>query len=108
MASLPAMTKTQSGVCCWTLQANQTMNDKNSLLAVRAWVKERSVFIELADGRQVNFPASRFPRLATASDQQLAEVSLRLNGGALRWETLDEDITVAGIVAGKFPRPHPE
>lgn len=78
------------------------MNDKNSPLAVRAWANERQVFIELLDGRQFHFSSSQFPRLAAASDLQLAQVSLRLRGAALRWEELDEDITVRGIVAGQF------
>jgi hypothetical protein len=33
-------------------------------------------------------------------------VTLRLNGYALRWEDLDEDITVSGIVAGRFELPY--
>ena len=32
-------------------------------------------------------------------------ISLRLNGFALRWENLDEDITVPGVVAGNFQLP---
>jgi len=35
----------------------------------------------------------------------LKDVSLRLDGFALRWDTLDEDITVPGVVAGKFQLP---
>jgi len=43
--------------------------------------------------------------LKRASDQELAEVKLCLNGYALRWENLDEDITVAGVIAGNFQLP---
>lgn len=75
------------------------MNDKNCLVAVSAWVSERWVIVELANGSQVKFPASRFPRLAAASDGQLAQVKLRNQGAALRWEEIDEDLTVLGIVA---------
>jgi len=35
----------------------------------------------------------------------LQEVTLRLNGYALRWESIDEDITVPGILAGHFQLP---
>ncbi len=38
----------------------------------------------------------------SASDEQLKQVIVRLNGYALRWEEIDEDITVPGIVAGNF------
>lgn len=73
--------------------------------AVRAWVEKRMVFVELTDGRVVGFPAERFRILAKATDEQLQEVTVRLNGYALRWESLDEDITVPGIMAGHFQLP---
>ena len=57
------------------------------------------------DGRIIGFPADRFRILKNATDEQLKEVKLRLNGYALRWESLDEDITVPGIVAGRFQLP---
>ena len=71
-------------------------------LASRVWVDRRTVFVELTDGRQLGFPADRFARLAKATNEQLQKVSLRLNGAALRWDDLDEDITVKGVVAGRF------
>ncbi|MEK6623007.1 MAG: DUF2442 domain-containing protein [Planctomycetota bacterium] len=73
--------------------------------AIRVWVEGRIVFVELTDRRIVGFPADRFEILKNATDEQLKEVALRLNGYALRWETLDEDITVPGIVAGNFQLP---
>lgn len=77
-------------------------------LAISAWVEGRMVFIELTDGRIIGFPADRFKLLKNASEKDLAEVELRLNGYALRWEKLDEDLTVAGIVAGNFQLPLPD
>jgi len=71
--------------------------------AIRAWVEKRMVYVELTDGRIVGFPAERFPLLKKASQEQLQTVSLRMNGTALRWEELDEDISVSGIVYGHFP-----
>ncbi len=75
--------------------------------AVGAWVLNRMVFIELTDGRQIGFPAARFRLLAGASDAALSRVELCLNGAALRWEALDEDITVRGVVEGRFQLPLP-
>ena len=73
--------------------------------ALRVWVEGRMVFLELTDGRVIGFPANRFARLRDASMEQLQKVTLELNGYALRWEELDEDITVPGIVAGRFQLP---
>lgn len=73
--------------------------------ALRVWVDGRMVFLELTDGRIVGFPANRFKRLRDASAEQLGKVTLELDGYALRWEELDEDITVPGVVAGRFQLP---
>ena len=73
--------------------------------AVRAWAEKRTIYVELTDGRTVGFPADRFRILKDASDKELKEVKLRLNGYALGWEKLDEDITVPGVVAGNSQLP---
>ena len=73
--------------------------------ATRAWTEGRTIHIELHDGRFVGFPADRFSRLAAATEDQLKEVTVEVNGLALRWETLDEDLTVPGILAGRFELP---
>jgi hypothetical protein len=75
--------------------------------AIRAWAENRMVYVELTDGKIVGFPAVRFTRLKAATDQQLSHVTVELNGRALRWEEIDEDITVPGIVAGRFQLPLP-
>jgi hypothetical protein len=80
-------------------------NDVGDPRAVRAWVEKRMVFFELHDERVVGFPAAGFKRLAAATDEQLAKVELRVNGKAMRWEEVDEDITVRGIVAGRVHGP---
>ncbi|NTW55118.1 MAG: DUF2442 domain-containing protein [Chlorobaculum sp.] len=63
------------------------------------------IFPELADGRIIGFPADRFRILKAASDDELKKVTVEVNGFALRWEELDEDLTVEGIVAGRFQLP---
>jgi len=74
-------------------------------VAIRAWSEGRMIFIELSDQRIVGFPGDRFFRLRQATDAQLAEVRLEVGGTALRWESLDEDISVEGAVAGRFQLP---
>ena len=74
-------------------------------IALNAWSLGRTIFIELTDGRTISFPADRFKILSKASEDELKEVEIRLNGFALRWENLDEDITVKGIVVGNFQLP---
>jgi hypothetical protein len=76
--------------------------------ALRALAEGRVIFLELTDGRIIGFPADRFKLLRAASDDELKQVPLELNGYALRREELDEDITVSGLVAGHFQLPLPE
>lgn len=75
--------------------------------ATRVWIEGRLVFLELTDGRVVGFPADRFRILSRATEEQLRGVSLELDGAALRWDELDEDLTVLGVVAGRFQLPPP-
>lgn len=77
-------------------------------VAIKTWSQGRIIFVELTDGRTISFPADRFKILSKATVDQLKEVSLRLNGQALRWENLDEDLTIRGIIAGNFQLPLPD
>src|SRR2546425_739390 len=71
--------------------------------AVRCWIEDRRVCLELADQRVVSFPVAKYPLLASASQTNLEKLQLRLQGRALRWEELDEDIWVDDAVHGRFP-----
>ncbi len=84
-----------------------TIKTKNETeyIAIRSWVEKRMIFIELTDGRIIGFPADRFKILKKATDKELTEVKLAVNGYALRWDSLDEDLTVTGIVEGRFQLP---
>jgi len=83
------------------------MDVEREAVATRVWVEGRMVFLELTDGRQIGFPADRYKLLSRATDDDLKRVTLRLNGQALRWDDLDEDLTVQGIVEGRFQLPLP-
>ncbi len=82
------------------------MDDKaaTSVAAVRCWIEGRRVWLEMTDQRIVSFPVTKYPRLATAASAELGEVKLRVQGRALRWEKLDEDIWVEDVMLGLFPR----
>ena len=77
-------------------------------IATRTWVVGRMVYVALTDGREVGFPADRFLLLRDASDDALRHVTLQDQGRALRWPALDEDLTVQGIVLGRFQLPLPD
>jgi hypothetical protein len=60
---------------------------------------EDTLWVSLSDGRTIAAPLTWFPRLLEATPEQRAQVELSKNG--LHWELLDEDISVAGLLAGQ-------
>lgn len=59
---------------------------------------EDSMWVGLADGRTISVPLAWFPRLLDATPEQRLQVQLSRAG--LHWDALDEDISVAGLLAG--------
>jgi hypothetical protein len=57
-----------------------------------------SMWVDLSDGRVIAVPLAWFPRLLRASPEQRQKVEFSRSG--LHWEMLDEDISVAGLLAG--------
>jgi hypothetical protein len=55
------------------------------------------MWVELSDGRTLGIPLGRFPRLLLASRAQRERVELTCLG--LRWDEIDENISVAGLLA---------
>lgn len=70
--------------------------------AARIWTAGRTICVELMDGRTIGFPAGEYRRLRDASDDLLAKVSIEPRGRALRWEELDEGLSIDGILAGRW------
>lgn len=65
----------------------------------RVWFDEHRIFVELADERQLGVPLAWFPRLLQATQAQREAVWL--SPGGLHWDEIDEDISVAGLIAGR-------
>ena len=59
---------------------------------------DNSMWVELADGRAIAVPLAWFPRLLHATAEQREKVELSPHG--LHWEGLEEDVSVAGLLAG--------
>lgn len=57
------------------------------------------MWVDLADGRTIGVPLAWFPRLLNASSTQRETVELSRIG--LHWDEIDEDISIAGLLAGR-------
>jgi hypothetical protein len=81
-----------------TLALNETPH------AVAVSFSERCLVVGLDDGRSMSVPLSWFPRLDNAKDSQLEDWQLLGVGEGIHWPQLDEDISVAGLLAGNRAR----
>jgi hypothetical protein len=69
-----------------------------SVSATRVRFDADSMWVDLSDGRTLGVPLAWFPRLLRSSPEQREQV--RISSRGLHWEGLDEDISVAGLLAG--------
>jgi hypothetical protein len=60
---------------------------------------ERTMWVDLSDGRTLGVPLAWFPRLLRATLAQREAVELSRLG--LHWDELDEDISIASLLAGR-------
>lgn len=70
--------------------------------ANKVWIDHEWVCISLEDERQVRFPIHKNKKLASATLQELEQVELICEGTGLHWKSLDEDLSVVGIMEGRF------
>ncbi len=59
---------------------------------------DNSMWVEMSDGRTLGVPYAWFPRLLNATPKQREAVEIGRFG--LHWDDIDEDISIAGLLAG--------
>jgi hypothetical protein len=65
---------------------------------------DSSMWVELSDGRTIGVPLAWFPRLMHADRDQLEACEISQRG--LHWDELDEDVSIAGLLAGRGDMTH--
>lgn len=70
-------------------------------LAVGVTFQTDAFCVALADGRELTIPLAWFPRLLHATPAQLERWELIGRGQGIHWPDVDEDISVAGLLAGR-------
>ena len=64
-------------------------------------VSKESLTIDLVDGRTIIVPLSWYPRLWHGTARERNKFEVIGNGTLIHWPDLDEDLSVAGILAGR-------
>lgn len=67
--------------------------------AVDVHCSDDVLHVRLADGRELSVPLEWLPRLRNASPGARAEYRLVGGGVGIHWPQLDEDLSVAGLLA---------
>ena len=73
------------------------MSNSPEPLAVR--FDENMFWVDLEDGRTIGVPLAWFPRLFHATPSQRLDFFLSRSG--IHWDEIDEDISIAGLIAGR-------
>ena len=64
-------------------------------------VSEEALSVELSDGRTLAVPTGWYPRLAYATDEERGNWTVVDGGHGIHWPGLDEDVSLAGLLAGR-------
>ena len=75
--------------------------------ATKAWYENDKICILLSDKREIRFPIEMNKKLREASPVQIQNIEIICNGAGLHWPDLDEDLSITGIIEGRFgPAPN--
>jgi hypothetical protein len=69
--------------------------------AIAVQVTDDGLTVELGDGRTISVPIAWYPRLLHATKKEKADWEFIGSGEGIHWESLDEDISVEGLLAGR-------
>ncbi len=69
-------------------------------LASAVELTEDALQVFLSDGRVLSVPLLWFPSLSAATPEQRADVEIGGGGISLHWPEIDEDLSVANLMAG--------
>src|SRR5262245_41457889 len=69
--------------------------------AEQVLLTEDTLSVELSDGRTISAPLAWYPRLLHGTARERRNWRLIGRGQGIHWESLDEDISVEGLLAGR-------
>jgi hypothetical protein len=70
--------------------------------AKNAWYDNGMICILLSDEKEIRFPVYLNEKLRNATPEQAGNIEIICGGTGLHWGDLDEDLSVVGILEGRF------
>ncbi len=92
----------------WSSGINSLAVEIQEARARRVEVNEEILTLELLDGRMISVPLAWYPRLWYGTPEEWARFEIIGDGTIIHWPDLDEDLSVAGILAGRRSGETPE
>ena len=87
------------------MSASRRRGSNSSIRPTSVRFDADTFWVALSDGRVLGVPLAWFPRLLHATPAQRA--ACRISSRGLHWDKLDEDIAIAGLLAGLGDQTHP-
>lgn len=78
-----------------------SMSDLRGARAVDVKVTQDELTVQLEDGRTLAVPLVWYPRLLHASKEERSRWRLIGHGVGIHWPSVDEDISIEGLLAGR-------
>ena len=68
----------------------------------KAWYENEMICMILSDKKEILFPVYLNEKLRNAKHSQVSNIEIICGGTGLHWPDLDEDLSIAGIIEGRF------
>ncbi len=79
---------------------NSSVGELQEARALQLAVSNEALTVDLVDGRTIIVPLAWYPRLWHATPAERNCFEIFGDGAFIHWPDLDEDLTVAGLLAG--------
>ena len=71
-------------------------------IVTSAWYEKGMICLLMSDKKEIRFPVEVNTKLKKATEQQRNNIEIICNGTGLHRPDLDEDLSVIGIIEGKY------
>ena len=68
----------------------------------KAWHENNMIYLLMSDNKEIRFPVEANKKLKNATYLQRNNIEIICGGTGLHWPDLDEDLSVTGIIEGRY------
>lgn len=68
----------------------------------KVWHENGMICMLMSDNKEIRFPVEKNNKLKNATVKERNNIEIICGGTGLHWPDLDEDLSVSGIIEGKY------